>query len=136
MHVSRSTAKFVNHQAYRLMLNVRLFSCVQQMNIAMVFNKLVIFVQGNIVENSCFPNLNFSVSHHGDFVALASEPHALVGLDIMIPDPEEEAAPEEYIKNFRSCFTLLEWKNINSVGPDKRLLLDQFCRYFGFLNRR
>ena len=100
----------------------------------MVFNKLAIFVQGNIIEISCFPNLNFSVSHHGDFVALASETHALVGLDIMVADTEEEAAPE-YIKNFRYCFTPLEWTNINSVGPDKRLLLDQFSRYSGFFNR-
>jgi 4'-phosphopantetheinyl transferase len=68
------------------------------------------------------------VSHHGDFVVLASEPNSLVGIDVMVTDVEDIEAPEEYVKNFRSCFTLLEWTNINSVGPDKRQLLDQFNR--------
>ena len=30
-----------------------------------------------------FPNWNYNVSHHGDFVGIASEPVCLVGLDIM-----------------------------------------------------
>ena len=95
---------------------------------AATFSKLGKCVQGNIVGDPRFPALNYSVSHHGDFVVLVSEPNSLVGVDIMVADAEDEEAPAEYIENFRACFTPLEWTNINSVGPDKRLLLDQFSR--------
>ena len=30
-----------------------------------------------------FPNWNYNVSHHGDYVGIATEPVCLVGLDIM-----------------------------------------------------
>lgn len=81
-------------------------------------------------KNPSYPNLNFNVSHHGDYVALASEPVCLVGLDIMVADTKEQKASEEYIKNFRSCFTRFEWMNIVSVGPDPSRLLHQFSRYW------
>ncbi|MCO5550975.1 hypothetical protein L7F22_006195 [Adiantum nelumboides] len=80
--------------------------------------------------NESSPNLNFNVSHHGDYVALASETLCIVGLDIMVADTDEHEAPEDYIKNFQSCFTVLEWNNIKSVGPDPISLLDQFHRYW------
>lgn len=80
--------------------------------------------------NTSVPNLNFNVSHHGDYVALASETLCLVGLDIMVADADEDESPQQYIKNFRSCFTTLEWSNIHSVGPDPIALLDQFHRYW------
>lgn len=84
----------------------------------------------NSFKNIPFPNLNFNVSHHGDYVALASEPLCLVGLDIMVADAEEQETPEEYINNFRSCFTPLEWRNIHSVGPEPGPLVDQFNRHW------
>ncbi|KAI5061223.1 hypothetical protein GOP47_0023728 [Adiantum capillus-veneris] len=88
-----------------------------------------------VVQEPCYlnescPNLNFNVSHHGHYVALASETLCLVGLDVMVADADEHETPEEYIKNFRSCFTSLEWNNIISVGPDPNSLLDQFHRYW------
>jgi 4'-phosphopantetheinyl transferase len=42
-----------------------------------------------------FPNFNFNVSHHGDYVAIASEPLCLVGIDIVsfdIPQGGETVA--------------------------------------------
>lgn len=84
----------------------------------------------NPLRNDAFPNLNFSVSHHGDYVGMASEPLCLVGLDIMVQDPQVKETPQDYIKNFLSCFTELEWENINSAGPDSAPLVDQFNRYW------
>ncbi|KAH7426755.1 hypothetical protein KP509_10G015800 [Ceratopteris richardii] len=112
---------------------------MQQMLIHVVFNipykEIVISrtKEGKPYVEPCYlnasaPNVNFSVSHHGDYVALASETLCLVGLDIMGDEGNDE--PEEYIKNFRSYFTVLEWDNINSAGQDGRQLLDQFHRYW------
>ncbi|XP_022945094.1 L-aminoadipate-semialdehyde dehydrogenase-phosphopantetheinyl transferase-like isoform X2 [Cucurbita moschata] len=42
-----------------------------------------------------FPNFNFNVSHHGDYVVIASEPLCLVGLDVVsytIPQNEDTIA--------------------------------------------
>lgn len=77
-----------------------------------------------------FPNFNFNVSHHGDYVAIASEPICIVGLDIVSSDfiPEKETVLQ-YIQNFSSYFSTLEWDNIiNSRNDD--LMLDEFYRYW------
>ncbi|GLT88741.1 hypothetical protein SLE2022_067520 [Rubroshorea leprosula] len=76
-----------------------------------------------------FPNFNFNVSHHGDYVAIASEPLCLVGLDIvshMIP--QIETIPE-FIQNFSSYFSNLEWDNIMNAGSNDEILIE-FYRYW------
>jgi phosphopantetheinyl transferase len=35
--------------------------------------------------NEAWPNFNYSVSHEGDFVVLAAEPHCIVGVDLAAP---------------------------------------------------
>ena len=50
------------------------------------------------------PCFNFNVSHHGDWVALASEPLCLVGVDVMVHEPRPHRvseAPEDFFKAFR-----------------------------------
>ncbi|MBA0647441.1 hypothetical protein Goklo_015319 [Gossypium klotzschianum] len=76
-----------------------------------------------------FPNFNFNVSHHGDYVAIASEPLCLVGLDIVnFMIPEKETVPE-YIQNFSSYFSSSEWDRIISVGNNEEVLAE-FYRYW------
>lgn len=83
---------------------------------------------------SMFPNFNFNVSHHGDYVAISSEPLCLVGLDIVSPIiPQGETVPE-FIQNFSSSFSSLEWNNIVTAGADAEVLLE-FYRY-GYIHLR
>ncbi|KAJ4720588.1 L-aminoadipate-semialdehyde dehydrogenase-phosphopantetheinyl transferase-like [Melia azedarach] len=76
-----------------------------------------------------FPNFNFSVSHHGDYVAIASEPLCLVGLDVvsyMIPCKEPVV---EFVQNFSSYFSSFEWDNILNAGTCDEILIE-FYRYW------
>ncbi|KAK1421193.1 hypothetical protein QVD17_23356 [Tagetes erecta] len=80
-------------------------------------------------QNVKFPNFNFNVSHHGDYVAIASEPICLVGLDIVscfIPGKETVS---DFIRNFSSYFSRLEWEKIVNAGSDEDVL-DVFFRYW------
>eukprot|EP00249_Psilotum_nudum_P010297 c22459_g1_i2 orf=369-1013(-) len=84
----------------------------------------------NTLEKTAFPNLNFSVSHHGAFVALASDPLCLVGLDVMADEARGQELPEQFLNNFTSYFTELEWKHIANAGPETGPMLDQFYRFW------
>lgn len=84
----------------------------------------------NQVENCYFPNFNFNSSHHGDYVAIASEPLCLVGLDIVCHGFSENGSAIDYVKNFSPCFTSFEWMNILNAGPNDEDLLNQFYRYW------
>ncbi|XP_052198921.1 uncharacterized protein LOC127806015 [Diospyros lotus] len=76
-----------------------------------------------------FPNFNYNTSHHGDFVAIASEPICIVGLDIVSHTvPEKETIPE-FIQNFSSYFSRLEWDNIVKAGSCDEML-NEFYRYW------
>ncbi|GFZ11235.1 hypothetical protein Acr_22g0006330 [Actinidia rufa] len=80
-------------------------------------------------EDSELPNFNFNASHHGDYVAIASEPICIVGLDIVSHSiPEKETIPE-FIQNFSSYFSRLEWDNIVNAGSFDDLL-NEFYRYW------
>ncbi|XP_047322722.1 L-aminoadipate-semialdehyde dehydrogenase-phosphopantetheinyl transferase-like isoform X2 [Impatiens glandulifera] len=78
-----------------------------------------------------FPNFNFNVSHHGDYVAIASEPISLIGVDIVAPSTpigNKETVPE-FISSFTSYFSTLEWSNIvNAANHDQ--MLTNFYRYW------
>lgn len=83
--------------------------------------------------NLDFPNFNFNASHHGDYVALASEPLCLVGLDIVSHViPEKETIPD-FIGNFKSYFSSLEWDGIMKAVTCDEMLIG-FYRY-GFISR-
>ncbi|XP_044460810.1 L-aminoadipate-semialdehyde dehydrogenase-phosphopantetheinyl transferase-like isoform X2 [Mangifera indica] len=71
-----------------------------------------------------FPNFNFNVSHHGDYVAIASEPLCLVGLDIVsFIIPGRETVPQ-FVQNFSSYFSILEWNKIINAGTDDEILAE------------
>lgn len=75
-----------------------------------------------------FPNFNFNVSHHGDYVAIASEPLCLVGLDIVsCIIPGRETVPQ-FVQNFSSYFSILEWNKIINAGTYDEILAE-FYRY-------
>ncbi|KAJ0974667.1 hypothetical protein J5N97_016632 [Dioscorea zingiberensis] len=76
-----------------------------------------------------FRNFNFNTSHHGNYVGIASEPVCLVGLDIIsLHIPLHETALE-FIKNFSSYFTNLEWEKIMNANSLDDSLAD-FLRYW------
>ncbi|CAH1438159.1 unnamed protein product [Lactuca virosa] len=74
-----------------------------------------------------FPNFNFNVSHHGDYVAIASEPICLVGLDIVCCVNPGKETVSEFIHNFSSYFSSSEWEKIVNAGSDDHVL-DVFFR--------
>uniref|UniRef100_A0A9I9D3E4 holo-[acyl-carrier-protein] synthase n=1 Tax=Cucumis melo TaxID=3656 RepID=A0A9I9D3E4_CUCME len=76
-----------------------------------------------------FPNFNFNVSHHGDFVVIASEPLCLVGLDVVSYTTPQNEDTIEFVKNFSSYFSSLEWKNIVNAGSSFSVLVE-FYRYW------
>ncbi|KAJ8754525.1 hypothetical protein K2173_005686 [Erythroxylum novogranatense] len=76
-----------------------------------------------------FPNFNFNVSHHGDYVAIASEPLCLVGVDTVCCIKPKIQTVTEFIRNFISCFSTLEWHIILSAGANDEIL-DAFYRYW------
>ncbi|XP_031282768.1 L-aminoadipate-semialdehyde dehydrogenase-phosphopantetheinyl transferase-like [Pistacia vera] len=76
-----------------------------------------------------FPNFNFNVSHHGNYVAIASEPLCLVGLDIVsCIIPCRETVPQ-FVQNFSSYFSSLEWDEIINAGSCDEILIE-FYRYW------
>lgn len=74
------------------------------------------------------PNFNFNTSHHGDYVAIASEPLCLVGLDIVSPVIPWKETVKEFVQNFSSCFSSLEWDSIVTAGSCNDILVE-FYRY-------
>lgn len=71
---------------------------------------------------SGFPNFNFNVSHHGDYVAIASEPVCLVGLDIVSYTIPINETADKFIQSFSSYFSSLEWDNIFNAGSSDEML--------------
>ncbi|KAG9454960.1 hypothetical protein H6P81_007864 [Aristolochia fimbriata] len=78
---------------------------------------------------SKIPNFNFNCSHDGDYVAIASEPLCLIGLDIVYPSIPTQETVNEFIGNFSSYFTRLEWHKITNAGISCNVLAE-FYRYW------
>ncbi|KAK6144630.1 hypothetical protein DH2020_021450 [Rehmannia glutinosa] len=76
-----------------------------------------------------FPNFNFNVSHHGDYVAIASEPICLVGLDIVSHSIPVNETADKFIYSFSSYFSSLEWHHIFNAGSSDDML-KVFFRYW------
>ncbi|XP_043690787.1 L-aminoadipate-semialdehyde dehydrogenase-phosphopantetheinyl transferase-like [Telopea speciosissima] len=100
------------------------------------FNEIIIrrTIEGkpyleSVKENSEFPNFNFNVSHHGDYVGIASEPLCIVGLDIVSHFIPRKETPPEYLANFSPYLSRLEWDSIISAGTSD-LMLGEFYRYW------
>ena len=66
---------------------------------------------------STHANFNFSVSHDGDYVLVASEPLALVGVDVCGGKERCEALSES-LEPYRAAFAAGEWAAFFSGGVD------------------
>lgn len=77
---------------------------------------------------SDIPNFNFNVSHHGDYVVIASEPLCLVGLDVVSYTAPQNEDTIEYVESFSSYFSSLEWKNIMNPSSSTSVLVE-FYRF-------
>ncbi|KAL1542283.1 L-aminoadipate-semialdehyde dehydrogenase-phosphopantetheinyl transferase-like [Salvia divinorum] len=76
-----------------------------------------------------FPNFNFNVSHHGDYVAIASEPVCLVGVDIVTHSVPVNEPADKFVQSFSSYFSDLEWRSICNAGSSDEMLR-VFYRYW------
>ncbi|CAB1097022.1 unnamed protein product [Ectocarpus sp. CCAP 1310/34] len=65
-------------------------------------------------------NWNFNVSHHGKYVAVASEPACLCGVDVVDTNrrANEQGPAEDYLQYFTGHFTDDEWTTIKSPADD------------------
>ena len=71
-----------------------------------------------------YPRFNFNLSHHGDWVVLASEPHDLIGLDVMKKEHPARTTITDFFFTMRECFTEKEWQKIKSPNkPEDQLSL-------------
>ena len=62
-------------------------------------------------------NFNFSVSHDGDFVLVASEPLALVGVDVCGGRERCEALSQS-LEPYKAAFSIEEWAAFFAKGAD------------------
>ncbi|XP_078435132.1 uncharacterized protein LOC144706106 isoform X2 [Wolffia australiana] len=76
-----------------------------------------------------YPAFNFSVSHSGNLVGIASEPEFLVGLDIMSNADFKQQPTPDLLNCLSMHFTNFEWNNITKPG-DFNLMSREFCRYW------
>ncbi|MEW5301738.1 MAG: hypothetical protein WDW36_004576 [Sanguina aurantia] len=71
------------------------------------------------------PNLNFNVSHEGDYTVLAAEPLCLVGVDVAAPSqlrrPGRPGGIQAAIQLMRDQFSAAEWAWIHAQPDDSSL---------------
>ncbi|GLI65487.1 hypothetical protein VaNZ11_009023 [Volvox africanus] len=71
------------------------------------------------------PNFNYNVSHEGRYVAIASDPMYLVGVDVAAPrcgrtGPEAAGRPlDQYLHSFRGQLAESEWALLEQLAPDE-----------------
>uniref|UniRef100_A0A803NBZ6 holo-[acyl-carrier-protein] synthase n=1 Tax=Chenopodium quinoa TaxID=63459 RepID=A0A803NBZ6_CHEQI len=93
------------------------------------FLNVTVFLQHFDEMRPEFPNFNFSVSHHGDLVAIASEPFCLVGLDVVSPQIPVKETTQQFVNSFSSYFSSKEWNKIIYAGTCDDMLQGLF-RYW------
>lgn len=76
------------------------------------------------------PNLNFNISHDGNFVIFVSDIKATIGADIMeIILRQNSDTIENFFELMECCFTINEWKMING-GLDEYEKLKRFYTFW------
>mmetsp|Transcript_26452 Transcript_26452/g.66558 ORF Transcript_26452/g.66558 Transcript_26452/m.66558 type:complete len:304 (-) Transcript_26452:89-1000(-) len=66
---------------------------------------------------SPLPGFQFNISHHGDFVAAASESSCLCGVDVMkIEVSGTDKSVPRFLESFTGVYTPLEWKVVHSAA--------------------
>ncbi|ONK78531.1 uncharacterized protein A4U43_C02F19810 [Asparagus officinalis] len=136
LHEQSAVMRFIKFEDKKRALVSRLlqYSLVHEV-LGISFDKIIInrtiegkpYLQNR--ENLIFPNFNFNSSHHGDYVGIASEPICLVGLDIVRNTIHKNETALEFINNFSSHFTDLEWKDINGARSSDEIM-SVFYRYW------
>ncbi|KAK1943908.1 L-aminoadipate-semialdehyde dehydrogenase-phosphopantetheinyl transferase [Phytophthora citrophthora] len=71
---------------------------------------------------------NYNVSHHGTVVAIASDPRALVGVDVvrLTDRPHRQTSVEEFFRAFAGHFNPREWEYIRSTEDED----SQYARFY------
>lgn len=78
-------------------------------------------------------NWNFNVSHEGRFVALASEPYAVCGIDVAAPSVTRDRKPKpmsEQLRYMDKQFTPAELAVITGAHPDEKAMEAYFRRFW------
>lgn len=68
-----------------------------------------------------YPNGNFNVSHHGEWVVLAAEPQALVGVDVMRVELPGALSAEALFRDLHDTLTEAEWRFVRGEDGAGRL---------------
>lgn len=80
------------------------------------------------------PNWNFNVSHEGQYVALASEPVMVCGVDVAAPEVmrpgRKKRSVDETLRMMDGQLTAAEMKTIEEARPDERRMEDLFRRFW------
>lgn len=63
-------------------------------------------------------------------MGIASDPLCLVGLDIVSIMIPERTTEHEFMSNFSSYLTALEWKNIAKAGASE----EKLCEFYRYVN--
>ncbi|XP_068658508.1 uncharacterized protein [Aristolochia californica] len=130
LHEQSSITRFIKFDDRKRAFVSRLLQYVVVHELlGLALNEIVIKRTGKYPPNSKFPNFNFNCSHHGDYVAIASEPLCLIGLDIVSLSVPGQETINDFIGNFSSYFTSLEWNKIINAGISCKVLAE-FYRYW------
>lgn len=87
----------------------------------------------NDVHKDHAPNFNFSVSHEGDYVVLASEPLCICGCDVAAPQQlrrSKNQVFQEMLKSFEKQFTRNELECILMHAPDQGAMETAFRKHW------
>lgn len=79
-----------------------------------------------------FPNFNFNISHQAEWVVLASEPHDIIGIDVMETVAVNLKTDEDkfsFLQDLEEQFTAFEWKNIRFTS-NVDVQIKQFYRHW------
>lgn len=85
------------------------------------------------VEKDHAPNFNFNVSHEGEYVALASEPLSICGVDVSAPQQfrgQRRASLDELLANIGSVFTHNEILAMRRAGETEEERQNAFRRFW------
>jgi len=78
------------------------------------------------------PNWNVNVSHEGSWVVCASEPLAVVGIDVADSSRRLniKGEPMEFRTTFSSNLTSVEWSEVDAAGADLDRQYEAFSRFW------
>ncbi|XP_023311405.1 L-aminoadipate-semialdehyde dehydrogenase-phosphopantetheinyl transferase [Anoplophora glabripennis] len=83
-----------------------------------------------LFESNTYPNLDFNISHQGDYVVLAGEcSNVKLGVDVMKLEYSGGKSLDEFFRLMTKNFSPEEWVMIKSSGTEKQQIA-MFCRHW------